>query len=288
MKTNPSIAASLGLCACTFALSACGVPDLNLGPPPNPTANESDIAANARGGRVNQVIERVICELTNAAVDEPGLRRYVAVGEMTLKVEDGIGLTPSLSLINPLPIAGTSESTVASAEVSRGRIRSYTHDFAILMKDLPQKKCDPRTGSSLTGDLGLAEIVRAGLSGTAITEGGAWRLKEKSYFASTVTFSFKTAASGGPSVSRSRFKGYGGNNGLANMSRTGTDSLTISFAPLKTPEGPTSLLEQSLLLGVPEDKRKELLDRRAEEDAVAAARDLLQRVLLERINLNQP
>jgi hypothetical protein len=271
-------------------MAACGVPDLNLGPPPNPTTDGSDVAANARGGRVNQVIERVICELTNAKHSEPDLGRYVAVGEMTLKVEDGLGLTPSLSIINPLAIAGTSESTVASAEVSRGRIRSYTHDFAILIKDLPSEPCDPRTGSSLTGDLGLAEIVRAGLSGTARTEGGAYRLKDKSYFASTVTFSFKTAASGGPGVTRTRFKGYGGNNGLANMSRIGTDSLTISFAPIKAPTEPTvqSLLEQSLFLGMPADKRQELLNRRAEEEAEAAARALLQRVLLDRIGLDRP
>jgi hypothetical protein len=263
-----------------LAIAGCGVPPLQLNPRPGSVSTT---------GKIDRIIDKVVCELSLVNGEEKqALANYVAVAQVTIKVEDSGGLTPSLSIINPLPVAGTSNSVSAGGEVSRGRLRSFTQNFVVNPGLLTSEdKCDENPGSSLTGDLGLREVVTAGLRATRRVGTNPGSLKaQDSHFGSTIQFSSKIGLNGGPGVARTNFKGYGGAAGLANMSRTGTDVLTIAFAPItaKAP-GPLLLFE---LQGLTEDQKAARLRERAEEDAEAAARALLNRMLLENLELFQP
>ena len=276
-------------CAAGGLLAACTGPAyLHLNPKPG--SNEL--------GKPTRIIRRIVCELSATRNDSKGrFDGYVAAAQISLKVEDTGGLTPSLSAIDTTGMI--TKTLNIGGEITKGRLRTFTQNFVI---NIDKATCPTEiVGTDLTGSLGLEEVVRAALDaidGAPAGTGGAvigWKGEAGSpYFGSTIQFSLKTGANGGPSITKPKFKGYGGNNGLLNISRTNTDLLTIAFAPIKQPAAlPPSAAEKALQtpLALDASEEEKIARKKAEAElmdqnraaAINAAQKLLDRLIVQNL-----
>lgn len=234
-----AVCASLILGACT------GAPDLRLNEPIKASAGQP---VDTRG-KVTRAIDHIACELAQAkaelakgAPNSPKFEKYAVAAQLTIKLESSGGVTPSLSFINPLAEAGASRTIGVGGDFNRSRLKSFTQNFVFIVDGLKDQGCGkPDDPFLLTGDLGLLEVVQAGLSAIRDDdEAGSvhWadskkgEISDASQFGSTIQFTTKASANGGLTLTKEKFKGFGGSNGLINGSRVDTDTLVIAFAPI--------------------------------------------------------
>lgn len=227
-----------GLICASLLLSACtSAPDLRLN---EPVRAKDGMPTDTRG-KITRAIDHIACELAKAKASVPDFKNYAVAAQLTIKLESSGGVTPSLSFINPLAEAGASRTIGVGGEFNRSRLKSFTQNFVFIVDGLKDSGCGKEDDPFLlTGDLGLLEVVQAGLS--AIPEGDAggsvqWAdkkgdISDASQFGSTIQFTTKASANGGLTLSKEKFKGFGGSNGLINGSRVDTDTLVIAFAPI--------------------------------------------------------
>lgn len=203
------------ICALAFSMSACaGPPRLDI---PSPLT-------------VAHIIDRVQCEVLEATSRFPKLRSQdwsVAVN-LTLQVEDSVGVTPTVSFVQPLATAGTQFSFGASAALKNARQRIYSESLDIRVAALKPRNCEAEQSRfSLTGDLGIVEAVALGMSSIGPDDGAGFK-KDKA-FGQTIQFVVTRNVSGvGPTWSLVHFSGPGG---LLGAERVDTHQLIVSFAP---------------------------------------------------------
>ncbi|HEY2707191.1 MAG TPA: hypothetical protein VGI95_03995 [Caulobacteraceae bacterium] len=234
----------------------------------------------------SQIVTHIQCELydvmtpTNKeeSIDNYRLLReqgYVVAAQLTMDVSNNEGFTPALSFISPLVPAATNFTGSIAGQISAVQHKNFTQSFTIRLDPTEFEKrtdeldeyCgrDKWTSYGLRGDLGLANIIEAGLyhsnrdqflfpippspSDAEIKAGmpsETLRLLNEikdakagattePVFGATIEFTLVygvTAA--GPTWTLVRFKGPGsGNSGLLNGTRTIKDTLVISFAPTR-------------------------------------------------------
>lgn len=257
-------------------------------------------------GKVARTIDHIACELAEVkSKHSPRFDNYAAVAQLTMKIESSAGVTPSLGFIKPLAVAGTSRSKSIGGEFSRGRMKTFSQNFILITDELILSgDCDNRGDPvPLTDRLGLEEVVLAGLNAISDDAHGRKWANEKGkaaaapQFGSTIQFTTKMGANGGPSIAKTRFKGYGGSNGLLNASQTNTDILVIAFAPVSVvlaeepPAKQRSLLDQLIRIPrfdvplLPMTPQQEIdRDDQARRNAINEAQRLLNNMILQNIN----
>jgi len=179
---------------------------------------------------IKRIVDQVECELAAARRDVPRLRdrkeNWRAVVDLSLIVEDSVGLTPTISVIDPLR-AGESFTFGASAALKGARKRIYAEHLEIPILDIVADPCDnPTAKFDLTGDLGIVETVSLGLRQPDPGDAGVF-VRAKEAFGETVQFMVTRNVSGvGPTWRLIRFTGPGG---LFGAERIDTHKLIISF-----------------------------------------------------------
>ena len=191
---------------------------------------------------VAHIVDKIECEVAQAARDNPRLRdeKWVALADLTLQVDDTIGLAPKLSFIRPLAKEGTNFTFGAEAELKRQRQRIYTETLELPISKASGKSCYTRKDLyDLTGDLGIVETVSIGLSSYSSDDAVAFPVTadQKSAFGETIQFIITRNVSGvGPTWTLVHFVGPGG---VLNAERVDTHKLIISFAQGRKAAGPS-------------------------------------------------
>jgi hypothetical protein len=200
---------ALGLsCAATGCV---GIPQLAI---PGPIA-------------VSQIVDQVQCEVQAAADKYPRLKteRWAASVNLTLQVDDNVGLSPTLSFIDPT----ASFTFGASGTLKGARQRIYTESLDLDVRSLTKRNCVQRPDTfDLSGNLGIVDAVDLGLGSLEESDDQAKFDKDKA-FGQTIQFAVTKNVSGfGPTWTLTRFTGPGGFFGAE---RVDTNQLVISFAP---------------------------------------------------------
>jgi hypothetical protein len=176
---------------------------------------------------VSRIVDEVQCEVQAAADKYPRLRteRWAAAVNLTLQVDDGAGLTPTLSFIDPT----ASFTFGASAALKGARQRIYTESLDLDVRSLKRRNCVRLPDAfDLSGNLGIVEAVDLGLGSLEESEDQAKFDKDKA-FGQTIQFVVTKNVSGvGPNWILAHFTGPGG---LFGAERIDTNQLVISFAP---------------------------------------------------------
>jgi len=239
MKVGISVGTGIGALLLTSGCS--GVPQLYR-PFPGKDAHI------ALAPKVNDIVRQIACELRNASLTHLNGRNYLVTALLNLQVDDTLHVTPSLSFINPL--AAAKNSTILEAlDVGGERRRTFTTTLYLETNELIKIRqhgelgtsitsnptCNDKALYSLSGDIGLTDIVRDGVGSYLVRYGDfephADAGANKPLFGSTVQFAVnRTVTALGPIWTLKRFKGPGGSAGLLNGKQLGTDTLTITFA----------------------------------------------------------
>jgi hypothetical protein len=182
---------------------------------------------------VAHIIDRIQCEVWKARHKYPRFRNraWVAVANLTLQVDDSVGLTPKVSFIHPFATEGTNFAFGASATLKGARQRIYVEQIEILVDKVNKGSCDrQRDGFSLTGELGIVETVAIAMSSIDSDDAVQFQPKpDKDAFGQTIQFVVtKNVSDLGPTWTLVRFVGPGG---LFGAERVDTHRLIISFAP---------------------------------------------------------
>lgn len=209
-KTIRLIALSL-----TISVGGCaGVPPLNVGGPPG----------------VAQIVDEIQCELLAAADKYKRLKseNWAAAVDLSLQVDDNIGLTPTVSFIHPLVTAGTNSTFGASGTLKGARQRIYAESLDIPINAIKPRSCLPQSDTfDLTGTLGIVEAVDLGIG--SVGPDDVAQFKKDKAFGQTIQFVVTKNISGvGPTWTLEHFTGPGG---LLGAERVDTHQLIISFAP---------------------------------------------------------
>jgi hypothetical protein len=208
-----------------------------------------DLPNGYKGVTVRQIVDKIDCEISVAKNDNDQLRlklddprnlnNWIAAVILTLQVDDGTGLQPTLTFIDPLRVAGTSFSFMATAQLSGSRQRVYTQTYSIDVSKVTSDSCNRDWERfDLQGDLGIKEIAYMGLHalGSEATAYNATKDgKATDSIAGTIQFVLtKNVSSVGPMWTLVHFKGPGG---LFGASRVNTHKIAIAFAPNKRVPG---------------------------------------------------
>ena len=224
-----------------LGLSACsGVPSLDVA------------RTQEEGVTVKDLVAHVTCELAHSVELHPELARdgYVVNLNMTLKVVDVGGITPSLSFIHPFAAASSFFSNNISASYTNQQTRNFNQttvfDMTKIRNDITRAgsaentsfcKNKPSRNHNLLGSLGIEETANDALSsieqyyfdvGVSLDPTKQGTVPT---FGATIEFQVSWGANAGPSWSIRHFKGLGGQNNLANLGRTDTHTLVIAFTP---------------------------------------------------------
>lgn len=259
-------------------LAGCaGVPDLGLA---------RRAPGNVYNYKVTDIVDHLSCELHAAMKDHQELadNSYRISVLLTLKVDDNLDLTPSLTLMNPMQNEKYSFSGLIAADLGGARQRTFTTNYTLeaeRLKDAPWcdvgKDVTKKAMYRLDGNLGLSEIIREGLKVTEEPkEDRGVHLptspddKAAPSFGSYVQFAVTRQLGGlGPLWTVRRLKGPSGGSGLLNGKRLTTDSLAIAFAAPAPPRQDRQAAAMEQLTRALGDLGKQI----AENSAALAKRD---------------
>jgi hypothetical protein len=198
-----------------------------------------DLPEDSHGPTVQNIVDRVRCELTQMVADYPERERnypwkekllkgnYKVAATMTLDVTDAGELAPSLKF---LPTETFSFG--AGFKLSETRTQDFNEDLVFSLRELrdawktnPSLADCPDRKTLLAGDLGLRTTVDIAFSGSNRDTSPDPKSGE---FGGYVNFSLERNVNGiGPIWSLVHFNGPGG---FAKFGRTNTDKLTFAFA----------------------------------------------------------
>lgn len=200
--------------ALTVGVGGCaGVPAFDIAGPPT----------------VAQIIDKIQCEVLEAAYNHPRLRteNWTAVADLFLQVDDSVGVAPTLSFINPFTTPGEKFTFGASASLKGERQRIYAEKLDVPVNAIRKRACPPpQDRFDLTGNLGIVETVDLGLG--SVGRDDVVRFSSEKAFGQTIQFVVTRNVSGvGPTWTLVRFVG----GALFGAERIDTHKLIISFAP---------------------------------------------------------
>jgi hypothetical protein len=199
------------------------------------------------GPKVSEIVDQIECEVYRASHAHPRLvkERWTAAIDLSLQVDDNVGLTPTVSFIDPASVAGF---TFGASGVFKGaRQRIYAEALDLHIKGKQPASCPDQPDSfDLTGSMGIVETVDLGMSSVGPNDQTTFK-KDKA-FGQTISFVVtKNVNAVGPNWKFARFEGPGGFFGAE---RIDTHQLVISFSPgapvvTKTAAGVTTTIQYS-------------------------------------------
>lgn len=175
-------------------------------------------------------------------------RELGSFGQFDVAGDDSVGLTPTVSYIDP----SASFSFGASGTLKGARQRIYVETLDLDAASLKPRSCGPQPDTfDLSGNLGIVEAVDLGLG--SIKADDKARFDKDKAFGQTIQFVLTKNVSGvGPTWTLTHFTGPGGFFGAE---RIDTNELVISFAPgvviVKKPAGAAALRGQPSFVAVP-------------------------------------
>jgi hypothetical protein len=212
-------------------------------PAPGVSARKSAIT-------VGDIRDHIYCELKAAGVPN---NQFITVA-LTLQVDDGLDVTPSLAYTQLLHAPRVSVVTALSGDLGGARKRTFTATYTINSTEMNAAPSAPRDDGAncglreqvldLRGDLGIKEIVADGRltterqaspnhdsPGLIVEPDGAG--KSGPTYASQIQFVLTRAiGSFGPVWTLHHWKGGGADKtGLFSGKRVDTDSVILTFAP---------------------------------------------------------
>jgi hypothetical protein len=249
-KLMVSLSATVALCGCST------VADLYLVQPEIDANSHLKPEADSKQNpppTVREIEKEIQCEVRRTVLDNADQFQkstWVAAATLTLQVDDGAQLSPTLSFIDPLNLASSFTFGVgATISGSRQRIFTETVTYAvntILAKPDAQKPVQSCAfKNDLSGNLEIESTAVAALDAApGLADDPTSPGKNNNAFGETVQFVVLKNVNGvGPTWALKTFKGPGG---LAGASRTDTQKLVISFGAAPKPNGSMmSLLLQS-------------------------------------------
>lgn len=194
---------------------------------------------------VEDVSKHVQCELQGALADhkvQQMLSRatLTATPTLTMEVTNQQGLAPVLNFIDPLTDPKKNFTAMVNGKLTGTQKRTINVGMALTL-NTKAKACSSentaRKGfSGIEGDLGLKEIILAGLARREQfiypiyrkTEGKT--MTSSLTFGSTIEFTLIYGLGGAPKWTMTHFSAPQANDGLLNVARTSKDTLTIGFA----------------------------------------------------------
>jgi hypothetical protein len=180
------------------------------------------------GPKVAEIVDQIQCEVYRASVDYPRLvtERWTAAIDLSLQVDDNIGLTPTVSFIDPASVSGFTFGASGVLKGTRQRIYAEALDLEIAGKK-PRRCPDQPESFDLTGPMGIREVVSLGLS--SVDKYDHTTFKKEKAFGQTISFTLtKNVNAVGPNWKMARFEGPGGFFGAE---RADMHQLVISFSP---------------------------------------------------------
>jgi hypothetical protein len=241
---------------------------------------------------VNDIVKHIQCEFADAQTAFPKLKdnQYVVSATLTLDVTNTEGLSPSLSYISPLAVTGTAFTSTVGGQLigtqHRNISKTFTLDLEEEISEEHKTACQNRKlTSGIQGDLGLGEIISAGLQQS--TEDEYYFVFPKTTtgnppvtkialptFGSTIDFTVVYGLSGaGPNWTLTHFRGPGG---LVGLTRSNKDTLVVSFSPAcPNPNGCVKPGDKANRSSLP------VSDKKGASDAAQAGvtRQILQNIL---------
>jgi hypothetical protein len=180
------------------------------------------------GPKVSDIVDQVECEVYRASRKHARLvkERWTAAIDLSLQVDDNVGLTPTVSFIDPASVSGFTFGASGVLKGARQRIYAEALDLEIRGKK-PVSCPDQGDSFDLTGSMGIIETVDLGMSSVGPEDHTAFK-KDKA-FGQTISFAVtKNVNAVGPNWKLARFEGPGG---LFGAERIDTHQLVISFSP---------------------------------------------------------
>lgn len=248
------------------ALAACGL----YTPDKDPFSSDAPVAPKNKftkqGGYENALIDHVTCEISRALAETqkqwkelPDLYdKWGTAVTLSITVEDQSGLSPGVTLIEPLrnvvyPFPAAAGGNVTSPQsfsfsiggtASVNGLRTETVQYTLKNSDaIAYSDCDT-TGSGvlIDGDLKIKEFIfdKAQIVGAA---NGLWDGKTLPYNAWTEEITFVLAYGGSvtPTWKLARISANSGSNLLV-AQRTNTNDLVLTLGPLKCPAPPKPVI----------------------------------------------
>jgi hypothetical protein len=203
---------------------------------------------------------------------------YVVSVDLLLEIKNDGGINPSLSFIHPFATSGTDRTLGFGAGYDSAAHRTYHQTFNLILDPsvrVDDERCgQPEATHGIRGDLGIAQIVAEGLRHLAREDfifppGG----EDPPSFGSTVDFTAVYGLNADPVWTLTHFTGPGGGSpSLLGLTRTNTETLVLSFAPLPS----QTMLGAENFSEILQSARQQ----QAVNAAVRAARDNATRMIL--------
>jgi hypothetical protein len=211
----------------------------------------------------------------------PGYPGYVVSVDLLLEVKNDGGINPSLSFIHPFATSGTDRTLGFGAGYDSAAHRTYHQTFTLVLDprtvSMNDERCNaPAESHGIRGELGIAQVVAEGLRHSArenfiFPPGG----EDPPAFGSTIDFTAVLGLNADPVWTLTHFTGPGGGgSSFLGFTRTHTETLTLSFAPL-----PPSTMQGSEI----STEGSQAPSQAAIDAAVRAARDNVTRMILQHI-----
>ena len=177
------------------------------------------------------IVDRIQCEVWLAGQRHPRLwnESWTAAIDLALQVDDNVGLSPTVSFIDPVSAFASGTFSFGAAGVLKGaRQRIYAESLDLVVSRKEPGNCAPQPDSfGLTGGMGIQETVDLGMA--SLDERDRATFKKEKAFGQTVQFVLtRNLNAVGPNWKLVRFEGPGG---LLGAERVDTHQLVISFAP---------------------------------------------------------
>jgi hypothetical protein len=298
---------------------------------------ESDSNGEDMSKSIQDVIEHIGCELYAAENDNSSLAGYQVMVLLNVKVDDGGSLAPSFGFADHSFTAIPGVTGGLGLQYGETRERTFAEAVRVSMADLVGRetnadatmhKCSPDSTANevnfdrptLTGDLGLKQVARAGLNSipsdgaaifvpTALNSASGYEpppdpknpsTQKLPAFGSSLQFVLTKGANGGPNWSLQRFKGPTGTLPFLSLTRSDTDQLWIAFAPLPDSKHLRDLKDhradlrdrlksRSLTREESDDlSRTEAAIRNQEQSSDAVAQGLINTMIVQNLNLTGP
>lgn len=231
------------------ALAACGLYTPDKDPFTSDARIPPENVETRQGNYESGIVDHVMCEISQGVIEAQGLlksplfeNKWGATVTLSITVEDQTGLSPGVSLINPLrnvlfpfPTGGTvtspqSFSLSIGGTASVNALRTETIQWTATNKDLIAYPCNAKwSGVLIDGDLKVGEFIYD--KAFVIKQGNSVSGVQFNTWTEEITFVSSYGGAATPTWKLARVSANASSN-LVVAQRTNTNDLIITLGPL--------------------------------------------------------